>query len=173
MNEIRTERLTLKPMCMDYLESTHEYASDPENTTFMLWLPNDSIEETKEYIEGAEKEFLKDRPSFYEMAVFLNDVHIGAVSIYLDEDGTSAEFGWLLNKKYHGHGYATEAAKGLLSYAENELGVKHFIAHCDTENVASQKVMEKLGMIRKEEYGGRHNKQMPEERREYLYELTV
>ena len=60
MNEIRTERLTLKPMCMDYLESTHEYASDPENTTFMLWLPNDSIEETKEYIEGAEKEFLKD-----------------------------------------------------------------------------------------------------------------
>lgn len=43
METIITERLELKPMCMDYLESTHEYASDSENTRYMTFLPNDNI----------------------------------------------------------------------------------------------------------------------------------
>lgn len=99
MDIIHTDRLELKPMCMDYLYSTHEYASDPENTKYMLFLPNESIEETKEYLEGAEKEFNKEYPSFYEMAVFYNGIHIGAVSLYLNDDRSSAEFGWMINKR--------------------------------------------------------------------------
>jgi len=171
MNNINTERLVLKPMCMDYLESTHEYASDPENTTYMLFLPNDSIEETRNYLKGAEAEFAKKDPAFYELGIFLQDMHIGAVSLYLNEERTSGEFGWMLNKRYFGHGYATEAAKALLDFARDTLGVQHFTAHCDTENTASRKVMERLGMRLVDEYGGRRNKQSAEERREYLYEL--
>ena len=171
MDEIRTERLVLKPMCMEYLNSTHEYASDPENTTYMLFLPNDSIEQTMGYIQGAENEFCKEQPSFYEMAVLCNEVHIGAVSLYLNEERDTGEFGWMINKRYHGQGYATEAAVALLEYARRKLGVKHFTATCDTENAASRHVMEKLGMVLKEERGGRHNKQFSEERREYLFEL--
>ena len=67
---LTTSRLTLRPMCMDYLKSTHEYAADPENTTYMLFLPNDSMDDTIGYIKGAEEEIKKDNPSFYEMAVF-------------------------------------------------------------------------------------------------------
>ena len=51
------------------------------------------------------------------------------------------------------------------------LGIKHFIAHCDTENAPSRRVMEKLGMTLKDEYGGRKNKLSEEERREYLFRL--
>lgn len=101
-------------MCMDYLESTHEYASDPENTRYMTFLPNDNINQTMEYIKGAEEEFRKTNPSFYEMAVLWNNTHIGAVSLYLDKTGKEAEFGWMINKKYHGRGFATEAAKALM-----------------------------------------------------------
>ena len=32
MDIIHTDRLELKPMCMDYLYSTHEYVSDPETS---------------------------------------------------------------------------------------------------------------------------------------------
>ncbi len=170
---LTTPRLTLRPMCMDYLKSTHEYAADPENTTYMLFLPNDSLDDTIGYIKGAEEEIKKANPSFYEMAVLYGDVHIGAVSIYLDEDRASAEFGWLINKRYHGHGFATEAAKALLDYAINIIGIKHFIAHCDSENIASKRVMEKLGFALKDEYGGRKNKQSDEERRECLYEYDA
>ena len=171
MEPIYTERLILKPMCMDYLETTHEYASDPENTTYMLMLPNDSIEDTANYLKGAEEEMAKTEPSFYELAVFWKDKHIGAVSLYLNEERTQAEFGWMINKKYFGQGFATEAAKGLLDFARNTLGIQHFTAHCDTENTASRRVMEKLGMYLVDEYGGRHNKQSTEERREYLFKL--
>ena len=49
----------------------------------------------------------------------------------------------------------------------------HFIARCDTENVASYKVMEKLGMTRTGKYGGRRNRAAAEDSFEYQYELHV
>ena len=107
----------------------------------------------------------------YEMAVFYNGIHIGAVSLYLNDDRSSAEFGWMINKRYHGQGFATEAAKALLDYGRHNIGIKHFIAHCDTENVSSKRVMEKLGMKCTGEFGGRRTKNFAEERREYLFEL--
>lgn len=173
MREIRTERLVLKPMCREYLDSTHEYASDAENCRFMVFLPNNSIEETMGYLENAEKEFAKAAPSVYEMAIFCGGIHIGAVSLYMSEDRTEGEFGWTLNRKYHGKGYATEAAGGLMKFAVEELGIKRFIATCDTENEPSRRVMERLGMTLKEERGGRRNKLSPEERREYLYGIEL
>lgn len=57
MLTIKTERLTLKPLGMKYLETVHEYASDLENTKYMLFLPNESIEETKEFLQMADKEW--------------------------------------------------------------------------------------------------------------------
>lgn len=173
MIEINTERLVLRPMCREYLETTHEYASDKETCRFMVYFPSDSIEETLYYLTDAEAEFAKERPSYYEMAVFCGDTHIGAVSLYLDKDMTKGELGWTMNKKYHGHGYATEAARALVGYASEELGIRHFIAHCDAENIPSAKVMEKLGMRLVGEYGGRKNKLSDEDRRERMYELVL
>ena len=173
MKHIITERLVLKPMCMEYLYSTHEYASDAGNSKFMVYLPYDSIEETRGFIERAEAEFRKETPSFYEMAVFYTDAHIGAVSLYLDDSGTSCECGWTLNRKYHGHGFASEAANAMLLFARDELGIRHFTAHCDTENIPSRRVMEKLGMTLSEEHVGRRNRSSDEERREYLYTLKL
>ena len=171
---IETERLTLRPMCREYFASTHEYAADPENTRYMLFLPNDSEDETLQYLSDAEAEFSKEKPSYYEMAVFLGEEHIGAVSLYLSENGGPAEFGWIINKRFHGHGYAAEAAAALLGYAANELGIRRFQAHCDSENFPSRRVMEKLGMALADEYGGRYNKLAPgEERRECLYTLEL
>ncbi|MBQ5310652.1 MAG: GNAT family N-acetyltransferase [Oscillospiraceae bacterium] len=173
MKEILSERLVLRPMCTDYLMTTHEYASDKETCRYMVYFPNDSIEDTMYYLTDAEAEFTKERPSYYEMAVFCGDIHIGAVSLYLVEERTRAELGWTLNKKYHGHGYATEAAGALIGFAAEELGIKTFIAHCDTENTASRRVMEKLGMKLVSEHGGRKNKLSDEERREYMFEMHL
>ena len=43
MITIHTERLTLKPLGIQYLETVHEYASDPENTKYMMYLPNETV----------------------------------------------------------------------------------------------------------------------------------
>ena len=173
MKELTAARLVLKPMCSEYLYSVDEYASDKETCKYMMFLPNESLEETAGFLRDAENEMSKDAPSYYEMAVFLGNALIGAVSLYLNETGTEGELGWVINRKYHGRGFASEAAEVLLEFAVKELGIKHFTAHCDTENIPSRRVMEKLGMKLSGEYGGRKNRLSDEERREYLYELFL
>lgn len=171
--EIETRRLILSPLGMKYLESTHEYASDRDATKYMMFLPNDTVEETAEFLRDADAEWNKQNPEYYEFAVLMDNRHIGAVSLYLDESRTTGEFGWILHRDYWRQGITTEAVKALLDYSVNTLGIHHFIAHCDSENIASYKVMEKLGMVRTGCSGGRKNKSSDEERNEYLYELNV
>lgn len=171
--EIRTSRLILRPLGIKYLESTHKYASDREATKYMMFLPNDTIEETAEFLQNADAEWSKQDPEYYEFAVLLNDKHIGAVSLYMDENRTTGEFGWIIHRDYWRQGITTEAVRALLDYGVNTLNVHHFIAHCDSENIASYKVMEKIGMVRTKCYGGRRNKSSDEERNECLYELDI
>jgi len=142
MNDIRTERLVLSPLTTKYLHSTHEYISDPENVRLMLFMHKDTIEETYAYLKQSEDEFKKDHPSFIKMAVLLNGVHIGAVSLYFRDEGKTAELGWVINKRYQRQGYAFEAISALWGFAVRDMGIKHCIARCDTENTASSKLMQ-------------------------------
>lgn len=144
---IETDRLLIVPMEMKYLHSTHEYAADLENTIYMLNLPNETLEETKGFIEYAEEEWGKSEPSFFEFAILMDNEHVGAISLYPDDNNPlSAELGWTVNKRYWRKGICTEAAKALMEYAVKRYGINRFIAHCDSENVASRAVMEKIGM---------------------------
>jgi len=171
---LKTPRLELVPQGMEFLETTHAYASDRETMKYMRFLPNDSLEESKLFLRDAENEWKKETPQFYECAVLHQGEHIGGVSLYLREEKNSAELAWCLKKDAHGNAYAQEAAAALARWAHKELGINHFVAHCDSENNASWKTMEKLGMQRVSCTGGRFNKATPEEeRREFLYEMNV
>lgn len=169
--DIHSERLLLTPLGPDFLQSVNEYALDYENTKYMFHLPNESSEETAAFLKGVEQEWAKENPESFEFAVIRQGRQIGAVSLYL-EDGTG-ELGWIMNKKYWGNGFACEAAKALIDYFAEHFGVRHFIARCDTENTASRRTMEKLGMVRTGEYGGRMNRAAQQESSEYQYELNL
>lgn len=56
------------------------------------------------------------------------------------------EIGWFIDRRYWGDGLATEGASAALRVAVDELGFERVIAICRTENVASARVMEKVGM---------------------------
>ena len=171
--EIRTERLLLSPLGPQYVKSAFVYSGDLENTKFMLDLPEESIEETQEFLKKAEAEWQKEFPEFYEFAILTEGAHIGSVCLYLNEDRTEGELGWILNKRYWGHGYTFEAAQALIDYAFQNLGIKKFIAYCDSENIPSYSLMEKLGMSRVLCRSGRKNRSSSEERMEYKYALTI
>lgn len=168
--QIKTERLTLEPLGTKHLQSTHEYASDPELTRLMVFLPVNDLAETERYLKKCEAEMKKDSPQFYEMAVILDGKHIGSVSAYLEENGTAWELGWIMARGTHGHGYAGEAAGALMDYCRENTGIRRFIAHCDSENSASQRVMQKLGFHFVEENSGRKNRGSDEVRNEMLFE---
>lgn len=138
---------------------------------------------------GTAKERAKDLMEFYRDSHIdaIYDISGGDVANevlgYLDY-GTIAESGKMLwgysdlttviNAVYAKTGKPSvlyQAAKALIGYARTELGFCHFTAHCDSENIASYRVMEKLGMKRAGSYGGRKNRLSDEERMEYLYRM--
>jgi len=63
-------------------------------------------------------------------------------------DYRSASLGYCLTDVAWGHGYATEAARALLQWAFDSLDLNRVQAETDTRNVASARVLEKLGFIR-------------------------
>ena len=60
--EIRTKRLLLSPLGPQYVKSAFVYSGDLDNTKFMLDLPEESIEETQEFLKKAEAEWQKEFP---------------------------------------------------------------------------------------------------------------
>ncbi|MBQ6594443.1 MAG: GNAT family N-acetyltransferase [Clostridia bacterium] len=169
--DIHTERLILTPLGTRFLRTANEYALDRENTKYMSNLPNESPEETAEFLREAESEWAKEEPRYYEFAMLREGRHIGAVSIYF-EDGIG-ELGWIVNRRYWGNGFAREAADGLIRCFAERFGTTRFVAHCDAENAASRRTMEKLGMVRTGISGGRMNRSARNVSLEYRYELVL
>jgi len=57
------------------------------------------------------------------------------------------EFGYWLGRPYWRHGYATEAARRLVAFAFDDLGVERLAAGWYHDNPASGRVLEKLGCM--------------------------
>ncbi len=168
---IRTDRLLLRPLCFSDLETVHEYACDLENTKYMLFLPNATEQETAGFLHSVEQEWQQEHPSFFEFAIVLDDIQIGAISISLCEISNQGEIGWILNKKHWNCGYVTEAAKAILDFAKTQLRLQSVIATCDWRNIASTKVMEKIGMRLVDENGVRTYAKREETARELTYRI--
>ena len=171
--QIKTERLVLRPICACDLQTTHAYASDPENTKYMMFLPNQSIEETAAWLRESQAMWQSPAPHHLELAILLEGRHIGSVTLY-PLDGGRVELGWILNKAHWGHGYALEAARAAIDYAREQLGARLVFAQCDSENEASYRLMERLGMRRVSCLGGRKNRSTGDmERFELTYEVEI
>jgi RimJ/RimL family protein N-acetyltransferase len=59
-----------------------------------------------------------------------------------------AELGWVLDPRFTGQGYATEAVRELLRICFEELGVRRVVANCFLDNDTSWRLMERVGMRR-------------------------
>jgi [ribosomal protein S5]-alanine N-acetyltransferase len=140
------ERLYLRDLEPSDIDAVHEYASSIEVVLHQEWGPH-TIEQTREYVAGCVLgNSLPDRRTV-ELAAVLNDgILIGSYRASLSEDGTEAEIGYSLNPRYWHQGYGTEAAKRLVDYLVSELQVREIFATSRPENVASIRVLEKLGM---------------------------
>lgn len=144
--ELNTERLKLREITLQDFQAIHEYASDPETVKYMSFGPN-SEEETREFINRNLRRQQEDPRTEYGFGIILKSEKrfIGTCGI----DGISevkASIGYILNRNYWDHGYATEAATALVAYLFDECGVHRVYASCDPRNVASIRILEKVGM---------------------------
>ncbi|HUI05830.1 MAG TPA: GNAT family N-acetyltransferase [Verrucomicrobiae bacterium] len=81
-------------------------------------------------------------------AITLKDTSelMGAIGLIVNRDHENAEMGYWIGKPYWNRGYCTEAARAVLQYAFDELRLNRVFAHHFSHNIASGRVMQKLGM---------------------------
>jgi RimJ/RimL family protein N-acetyltransferase len=71
---------------------------------------------------------------------------MGAVGIGVELKHLRGEIGYWLGIPFWGQGYATEAAARVVRYGFDDLGLNRIMAYCFSRNLASARVMQKIGM---------------------------
>lgn len=171
--EIKTDRLLLRPLDVSDLDTHHAYASDIDNTHYMVFLPNESMRETAQFLVSVTAQWASDDPDCYEFAIMLEGVHIGAISISLDDARNEGELGWIVKKQYWHKGYATEAARAVIDFAINTLHLTRIFAQCDARNSNSYGLMRKLGLTLEDDTGTRTYEKNGEVARELTCSMVV
>lgn len=147
---LETERLILREFEEADRKAVHVYASDPETVRFMTWGPN-TEEQTQEFVARAIACRQDEPRRRFELAVIVkaDGRLIGACSITVsDPDNRRGWIGYCYNREFWGQGYATEAARAIVGFGFEQLGLRRITATCDTENAASARVLKKAGMRR-------------------------
>jgi RimJ/RimL family protein N-acetyltransferase len=151
---LRTARLQLRSVRAEDIDRILEYRNLPEVTRWLLSTEVDPGAFRAAWRRGAQD------PDDHSMAVTLDGVVIGTVSLdVVDGMGqpgmpprTEAHLGYTFDPAYGGHGYATEAVAAMVAHAFDRLGIRRITAGCFADNLASVRVLEKLGM-RREQHG--------------------
>jgi RimJ/RimL family protein N-acetyltransferase len=146
---ISTDRLVLRELMDADFGAVHAYAGDANVCRFMNWGPN-TEEDTRGFISRAVGEQSHEPRRVYTLAICLKDAGlIGGCSVAITDEAAKQGFiGYVLHRAHWGKGYATECGRALLSLGFGELGLHRIWTDCDTENRASARVLEKIGMRR-------------------------
>lgn len=141
------ERLVLREFDSGDLDAVHTYAKDIEVVRYMEWGPN-SRAETEEFLARAEAQACADPRANYELAVVELNTGILVGGMGLRTEGLQGLLGYCFARSSWGNGYATEAARLMVAFGFGSLGLHRIRARCDSENAASRRVLEKIGMRR-------------------------
>lgn len=148
---LRTERLTLRAATAEDAKPTFEYRRLESVGHWLTEIPSD--------YEAYRATFTDAARLAAAVVVELDGVIIGDFMLRIEDAwaqaevtdaarNSQAELGWVLDPTYTGHGYATEAVREMLRFCFEELGLRRVVANCFTDNTASWRLMERIGMRR-------------------------
>jgi [ribosomal protein S5]-alanine N-acetyltransferase len=145
---IKTERLLLRPFMLADANDVQRLAGDRDiaSTTASIPLPyDDGIAE--KWIAAHQRRF--EQGIWLDLAIALapEGALVGAIGLRFESEHDRAELGYWIGKPYWGRGYATEAARALVRYGFDTLGLHRIYARHLTRNPASGKVLQKIGMM--------------------------
>ena len=148
---VHTERLTLRAATADDVEPTFAYRRLEPVARWITQLPVDLGTYRATFTEPGR---LADAVIVQLDGRIIGDFMLKVENAWAQAEvaeqarGRQAELGWVLDPAFTGHGYATEAARGLLRVCFEDLGVRRVVAGCFVDNDASWRLMERIGMRR-------------------------
>ncbi|HEY1062654.1 MAG TPA: GNAT family N-acetyltransferase [Daejeonella sp.] len=148
---LKSERIHIRSILYSDLEAIHNLHSLSETDRFnTLGIP-ENIEQTAAIINLWLSENNKEKIQKFTFAVELIEgkKFIGLIALNLGKEKfQTAEVWYKFHPAFWNKGYATEALKKIIDFGFKELKLYRIEAGCAIENIASIKVLEKVGMIR-------------------------
>ena len=148
---LESPRLILRSFQDSDLESFLAYRNDPEVAKYQSWNVPYPRENGIQFVDLMKMISPTSQGEWYQVAVELKSTGemIGDVAFCtLLYDQQQALVGYSLARPFWHQGFAFEAVGCLLKYLFEERGLHRVIAECDVENIASWKLLEKLGFRR-------------------------
>lgn len=140
------ERVSLRPYHDDDADALFALYGDPVVTRWWSHEPWSDRQQAIAYLERMRRD--RKSSEFYPWAIASNtdDALIGTAALY-EIDGTHRRgmIGYSLSPSMQGHGYAREALRLLLNFAWTSLDLQRIEADTDPENIASRRLLERLG----------------------------
>lgn len=143
---IKTERLLLRPFCIDDAKEYFSLFTNPEvlkgtgnphtveETAVQEWI----VKQSKQWQEGKRLSMLITKRQTKEI--------IGSVALHsISDQYTSAELGYWIARGEWGKGYATEASAAMVSFAFEKMQLDYVVAMHFVTNSKSGRVLMKLG----------------------------
>ena len=145
---LETKRLILRRQVLEDLDALWALYCDPGITKYIPDAPR-SYEDAREELEW----HMHGHPKYPELGLWAT-LHketgkfIGRCGLlpWTIEGQREVEVAYTIAQEYWGKGLATEAARGILDYGFEQLKLSRLICLIDPENIASQRVAEKIGM---------------------------
>ena len=101
---LETERLTLRPICLNDSEKVFQYRSDSKTNKFQGWIPK-KIDDVHYFIKVRVSPLIDQNGTWFQFVVILkqNGELIGDIGLhFFDKENKQVEIGCTLDKKYHG-----------------------------------------------------------------------
>lgn len=144
-NGLKTDRLFLRSAKPEDAEFLVALDSDPEVVRYLLQKSPPTLESASEQISHWMR--YKDPRFGFWLVCLLSGEPIGWVHLRPGREAPHPmELGYRLMRAHWGKGYATEISRALLEVSFAQYGLEGIEATCLAANVASWRVMEKVGM---------------------------
>lgn len=157
---LETTRLILRTWTLADAESLFEICRDDEVMKYIgTGKGYKNLQEAEDFLDWATAYQTENGFCRWAVVEKLSGEIIGSCGFARPHGTTEIELGYLLARKHWGRGFATEAANECLQFGFNKLDFREIIALTDLENTASQKVLEKIGFVKRgvEIYNGEEN----------------
>jgi RimJ/RimL family protein N-acetyltransferase len=148
--KLETDRLRLRPLAMTDVAPMSRLQSDPEMMRYMGDGHVHDHAETEVWLRWHIDLWDVDGFSLFAVDLKATMELVGWIGLarpyWFPEMMPTPELGWFIDRDQWGQGLATEGARAVLGFAFDDIGANRVIAICNAENVASGRVMEKIGM---------------------------
>ena len=154
---LETEHLILRDYREDDFLEYYQLKTDSKTMYYLQDIQMFTKEEAYEDFRKVLEDMKKPDRKFYFMHIELKNSHeqLGSIGYTVTDDtpmGKIVGAGYFIYPKFWGKGYTTEAFKRVIEFAFSDNNVYRISTGCLAENIGSERVMQKCGLIKEAEH---------------------